>query len=73
MKKKEIIATAAIAVALTGSLVAYYFVRKRKNAQDNLNGSDVERYTRKPRKHVVDVFHNAKNHLQEPLASFDGA
>ena len=72
MKKKEIITVAAIAVALTGSLVSYYFVRKRKKAQHNLDAADVETYTRKPRKHVVDVFHNAKNHLQEPLASFDG-
>ena len=71
MKKKEIIAVSVILAAFTGSLIAYFMIRKRKKNQNE--DQDKVTHSRKPRKHVIDVFHNAKNHLHETMPEADFA
>ncbi|MBC7588045.1 MAG: hypothetical protein H7178_06750 [Chitinophagaceae bacterium] len=71
MKKKEIIAASVILAVFTGSLIAYFVIRKKKKSQNEVQDNIGQ--PKKLRKHVIDVFHNAKNHLHETMPEADFA
>lgn len=69
MKKKTIVASAAIAVA--AGTVAYLLWRRKKNNEPLLEEFDthynnsIAPKVKKTAKHITNAFKNAKNHLQE--------